>query len=218
MIATNETIPSEAKGKDSDEIPNFSKLILCSNDEYNFVRIDWEENRYAIIKVGSIPESELNPHMRDSLREEIPAFLWFLKNRQLYYKEKSRLYFEERVFMTPQLEMIQARTEGGLARNIKDVIRNQFYLQQAECIRLSLAVIEELVKIQYRFANKLMIRDYLNDKGYRVGPPVSFTYYCSHEDNIGFTKKDRCYTFDINEFLTPEEVQELKNNTNHDRL
>ena len=211
MIATNETIPSEAKGKDSDEIPNFSKLILCSNDEYNFVRIDWEENRYAIIKVGSIPENELNPHMRDNLREEIPAFLYFLKNRQLYYKEKSRLYFEERVFMTPQLEMIQARTEGGLARNIKDVIRNQFYLQQAESVRLSLAVIEELVRLQYKFSNRIQIRDYLNDKGYKTGVPTSFTYYMYAGDDMGITKKDRCYTFNMYDFLTPEEIADLQN-------
>lgn len=211
MIATNETIPSEAKGKDSDEIPNFSKLILCSNDEYNFVRIDWEENRYAIIKVGSIPESELNPHMRDNLREEIPAFLYFLKNRQLYYKEKSRLYFEERVYMTPQLEMIQARTEGGLARNIKDVIRNQFYLQQTESIRLSLTVIEELVRLQYKFATKIQIRDYLNDKGYKTGAPTSFTYLMYAGDDMGITRIGRCYTFNMYDFLTAEEMADLQN-------
>lgn len=216
MLATNPTIPIEQKGKDAKEIPNFVKLILCSNDESNFVKIDWEENRYAIIKVTSI-EGEEDPAMHDIMKAEIPAFLWFLKQRPMYYPEKSRLWFEERVFKTPQLAAIQERTESGLIRNTKDVIRDQFYYQGQEKIRLSLSVIEELVKIQYRFANKLMIRDYLNDKGYRVGPPVSFTYYYSHEDKIGITKKDRCYTFDINEFLTPEEVQELKN-TNDNEL
>ena len=215
MLATNQTIPIERKGRDAAEIPNYVKLILCSNDENNFVKIDWEENRYAVVKVNTI-EGDEDPGMLEKMKEEIPAFLWFLKQRPMYYPEKSRLWFEERVFETPQLAAIQERTESGLIRNTKDVIRDQFYYQGQEKIRLSLSVIEDLVKIQYRFANKLMIRDYLNDKGYRVGPPVSFTYYCSHEDKIGITKKDRCYTFDINEFLTPEEVQELKNNTNHE--
>ena len=210
MLATNPTIPIEQKGKDAKEIPNFVKLILCSNDESNFVKIDWEENRYAIIKVTSI-EGEEDPAMHDIMKAEIPAFLWFLKHRQLYYKEKSRLYFDERIFTTPQLNVIQARTEGGLARNVKDVIRNQFYLQQTESIRLSLAAIEELVRLQYKFATKIQIRDYLNDKGYKTGAPTSFTYLMYAGDDMGITKKDRCYTFNMYDFLTAEEMADLQN-------
>ena len=40
MIATNPTIPLEGKGKDAKEVPNISKLIMCSNDESNFMKID----------------------------------------------------------------------------------------------------------------------------------------------------------------------------------
>lgn len=208
MLATNQTIPIEQKGKDAKEIPNFVKLILCSNDEYNFVKIDWEENRYAVVKVNSI-EGEEDPAMLDVMREEIPAFLWFLKHRQLYYKEKSRLYFDERVFMTPQLSMIQERTEGGLARNLKDVIRNQFFLQSAETVKLSLSVLDDLVRLQYKYGSKMQIRDYLNDRGYRVGVATDFTYYNYVGDPIGVTKKDRCYTFMIYDFLTAEEIAEM---------
>ncbi|HOY42518.1 MAG TPA: DUF5906 domain-containing protein, partial [Chitinophagales bacterium] len=61
MIATNQTIPLEEKGLESREIPNFAKLIMCSNDETNFMRIDQEENRYCIIKVGSINKDKNDP-------------------------------------------------------------------------------------------------------------------------------------------------------------
>lgn len=209
MIATNPTIPLEEKGSEAREVPNFSKLIMCSNDESNFIKIDIEENRYCIIKVPAIPQSENNPHMLEIMKEEIPAFLFFLKNRTLYYQERSRLWFAEDVYNTPALEKIKERTENGLIKNIKDVIRQQFFYQQRGTIRLSLKVIYNLVHEQYRFADKIKIAEYLRDQGYNTSNATNF-YYLTSMGNAFFQKdKDRCYTFFAEKFLTKEEIDGL---------
>lgn len=210
MIATNATIPCEGKGKDSTEVPNISKLILCSNDEYNFVKIDMEENRYCIIKVNPIEDSR-DPHMFDKMVDEIPAFLYFLKNRQLYYPEKSRLWFEETLFETEALNKIKERTESASIKHIKEVIREQFYMQEADTIKLSAKVIYNLVKDQYRFINPMIIKEWLKDNGFRVGTATNFKYKYNYADDIFVYEKDRCYTFKMEEFFNPLEIEDFYN-------
>lgn len=210
MIATNATIPCEGKNKDSTEVPNISKLILCSNDEYNFVKIDMEENRYCIIKVNPIEDTR-DPHMFDKMVEEIPAFLYFLKNRQLYYPEKSRLWFEETLFETEALNKIKERTESASIKHIKEVIREQFYMQEADTIKLSAKVIYNLVKDQYRFINPMIIKEWLKDNGFRVGTATNFKYKYNYDDDIFVYEKDRCYTFKMEEFFNPLEIEDFYN-------
>lgn len=211
MIATNATIPCEGKGKDSTEVPNISKLILCSNDEYNFVKIDMEENRYCIIKVNPIEDSR-DPHMFDKMVDEIPAFLYFLKNRQLYYPEKSRLWFEETLFETEALNKIKERTEAASIKHIKDVIKEQFYMQEADTIKLSASVILNLVKEDYRFITKMTVKEWLKDNGYKNGTATNFKYKYNYNDDMFVYTKDRCYTFRIYDFLTESEIAEFYKN------
>jgi hypothetical protein len=53
------------------------QLIMCSNDEKTFARIEAEDTRYWVIKVQSIPRDERDPHMQAKMLKEIPAFIWF---------------------------------------------------------------------------------------------------------------------------------------------
>ena len=216
MIATNATIPAEGKGRDSSEVPNISKLILCSNDEYNFVKIDMEENRYCIVKVSPI-EDAADPHMIERMEAEIPAFLHFLKNRQLYHREASRLWFDERVYETEALLRIKERTESASVKHIKDAIREQFLIQREETIRLSANAIFDLVRDSYRFINKINIKEWLRDSGYRAGSATNFKYKYGYNSDDFIYSKDRCYTFRMRDFLSNDEMEELANEQ-EDRL
>lgn len=210
MIATNATIPAEGKGRDSSEVPNISKLILCSNDEYNFVKIDMEENRYCIVKVSPI-EDATDPHMIERMEAEIPAFLHFLKNRQLYHREASRLWFDERVYETEALLKIKERTESAAVKHIKDAIREQFFIQKEETIRLSANVIYELVRDSFRFINKMTVKEWLRDSGYRAGSATNFRYKYGYNNDEYIYAKDRCYTFLMGDFLSDDEIGEMLN-------
>lgn len=209
MIATNDTVPMEGKGKNAVEVSNFAKLIMCSNDEKSFARIEAEDTRYWVIKVQSIPRDERDPHMQGKMVKEIPAFLWFLKHRQLYYQEKTRLWFEVEDYDTPAHRAVQERTELGLVKHVKDVVKTQFFYQSTDKIKLSLAKIYELVAAQYKFADKQKIAEYLHDRGLSASTATNFIMAYGYDHEVWQYLKDRCYTFLAADWLTPDEIQEL---------
>jgi len=209
MITTNNTIPLEGKGKDSKEIFNFSKLVMCSNDENNFMQIDEQENRYCIIKVPTIPKEKRDPKLFDKMISEIPAFLYFLQNRNVYYTEKTRLWFDYNVYFTPQLSKVIERTENQLHKAVKDAIKNQFFWQGKEEIKISLSKLHEAVSKDYRFADKRKVQEFLLDKGYKVGEKCSFDFCYCYDDISTIRVRDRCYQFKVLDWLNNEELKQF---------
>lgn len=209
MIATNDTVPMEGKGKNAVEVSNFAKLIMCSNDEKTFAKIEAEDTRYWVVKVQSIPKDERDPHMKDKMPKEIPAFLYFLKNRHLYYKEATRLWFEVEDYDTPAHRAVQERTELGLVKHVKDVVKNQFFYQHCDKIRLSLAWIYTLVAEQYKFADKQRIAEYLHDRGLSPSTATNFTIARSFDTATWTGAKDRCYTLLAADWMTEDEIAEM---------
>lgn len=208
MIATNATIPFEEKHKNAGEIPNISKLIMCSNDEFNFVKIDKEENRYCIIKVEPFT-GDTDPHMVKKMLEEIPAFLYFLKHRQLYYPERSRLWFDERLFETEALLKIQERTEPMVVKQIKNAIKDQFYWLRTENVRLSANVLFELIRRKYNKIRITDVKEWLMDNGYRTRNASKF-YYKFEADYESQTSTERFYTFSAKDFMSFAELEEFR--------
>lgn len=208
MIATNATIPFEEKHKNAAEIPNISKLIMCSNDEYNFVKIDKEENRYCIIKVNPY-DGDTDPTMVKKMIEEIPAFLYFLKHRHLYYPERSRLWFDERLFETEALKKIQERTESMVVKQIKSALIDQFEWMKAESLRLSADVLFELVYKKYPRIRITDVKEWLMDNGYRTSNASKFCYKYS-ADSVESTSVARFYTFDIRNFMSGQYLEDFR--------
>lgn len=208
MIATNATIPFEEKHKNAAEIPNISKLIMCSNDEYNFVKIDKEENRYCIIKVNPY-DGDTDPTMVKKMIEEIPAFLYFLKHRHLYYPERSRLWFDERLFETEALKKIQERTESMVVKQIKSALIDQFYWLRTENVRLSANVLFELIRRKYNKIRITDVKEWLMDNGYRTRNASKF-YYKFEADFEPQTSTERFYTFSAKDFMSYAELEEFR--------
>ena len=209
MIATNDTVPMEGKGKNAVEVSNFAKLIMCSNDEKSFARIEAADTRYWVIKVQGIPRDERDPHMQAKMAAEIPAFLDFLKTRKLYYAERTRLWFEVEDYDTPAHRAVQERTELGLVKHVKDVVKNQFFMQHTDKIRLSLAVVYELVALQYKFADKQKIAEYLHDQGLKPSTATNFCVAYGYDTDAWQWRKDRCYTFLASDWMTEEERADM---------
>lgn len=216
MIATNDTVPMESKGKNAVEVSNFAKLIMCSNDEKSFARIEAEDTRYWVIKVQTIPRDERDPHMQGKMMKEIPAFLWFLKHRQLYYQERTRLWFEVEDYDTPAHRAVQERTELGLVKHVKDVVKTQFFYQRTDQIKLSLDKIHTFVANQYKFADKQKIAEYLHDRGLKTSTATNFMVAYGYDPDEHQWFKDRCYIFLASEWLSPDEIEELKRNDDTD--
>jgi len=80
-LSTAHSYKAEAKGKDRNEISFFAKFVLCSNNESYPVIIDPSETRYWVRKVPVLENDDTN--FLNKLKEEIPYFLYFLKDRKL---------------------------------------------------------------------------------------------------------------------------------------
>ena len=209
MIATNETVPMEGKGVNATEVFNFAKLIMCSNQEKSFARIEAEDTRYWVVKVQSIPKDERDPHLKEKMFAEIPAFLFFLQNRAMYYPETTRLWFEPDDYDTPAHRAVQERTELGLVKHVKDVVRQQFFMQHTDKIHISLAALFERVSWQYKFADKQKISEYMHDRGLSPGNATNFVVASGYDDADRQWHKDRCYTLLAKDWLSEHELAEL---------
>ena len=95
----------EAKGKDRREIEFFAKFVLCSNNEKNPIIIPQEEIRFWVLKINPISHDDIR--LKDKMRAEIPAFLYFLLHRKLSTEQQSRMWFAPALLETPALLKIK---------------------------------------------------------------------------------------------------------------
>lgn len=224
MIATNNSIPLEKKGKDAGEIPNFAKLIMCSNDENNFLKIELEETRYWIIKVGSIPKDKRDPHMLDKMEAEIPAFLHYLKNRTLYYSERTRLWFDPSDYRTDMLARIQERSQSRYWKAISAIIIYQFKSIKKSSIRLRCEDISDFYYNNEHFRKPYgtlpldvdRVRENLRDHGFNSMESAQDYCWFPMEDGIEQrVVNKRAYKFSVDQFFnegfTDEDWYEIIN-------
>jgi hypothetical protein len=73
--STSKKIAIEGKGENAYEIESFSKYIIASNYETNFIYTQEEETRFWVRKINHI-EKEITD-IEKLLQDEIPAFLFF---------------------------------------------------------------------------------------------------------------------------------------------
>lgn len=78
-LATQKTIAVNIKFVQQYDIPFFGKIIITSNDENKFTKVENDEIRFWVRKVPSL-KGKANHQILDDLRNEIPAFLCHLEN------------------------------------------------------------------------------------------------------------------------------------------
>jgi hypothetical protein len=126
-LSTTNINKLEAKGKDKREVEFFGKFILCSNNEENFIKIDHHETRFWVLQVPVIKKEQTE--FLESLAKEIPAFLFYLKNRKLHSRHQTRMWFSADQIETPALKKLvqnnRNRVERELANILLMVMENQ---------------------------------------------------------------------------------------------
>lgn len=117
-LTTSDSINMEAKGRDSIRMDFFGKLVLSSNTEDNFIKMDDNDNRFFVIKVPGLTPEDFIPQLMTRLDNEIPAFLYLLKTRQMVYPNKSRLWFDPKVYETDALAKIKVNTRSMVQKEL----------------------------------------------------------------------------------------------------
>jgi len=123
-LSTARTYKSEAKGKDRFEVEFFGKIILCSNNEDNFMVIGQHETRYWVRKIGKLTSQD--PLAGAKLEKEIPALLHVLYHRSLSTTNQSRMWFTPEQIATDALKKVKSeyinRVELELYELIKEIM------------------------------------------------------------------------------------------------
>jgi hypothetical protein len=140
-MATERYTMIEFKGQDAQQLPNFAKFILCSNNERNFIYTDKEEVRFWVRKVGHI--DNLNTHLIEAMHEEIPAFLYFLNNRKLSTEETTRAWFAFDLLKTEALKELQEQQQPLVIREINDWLEDMFAITGKNVLCYSLADLQD---------------------------------------------------------------------------
>lgn len=115
-IATAKTISVNQKFVANYSIPFFGKVIICTNKEKDFMRIDEEEIRFWVRKVPQI--DSINTKIEDQLKAEIPYFLKYLRQLPAIETNKSRMVFTAEELKNDYLDSIQKESWSSLRKEI----------------------------------------------------------------------------------------------------
>lgn len=99
----------------------FAKFVLCSNNELFPVIIDMGETRYWVRKVMRLDSDDTN--FLQKLKEQIPAFLYYLQHRPLSTTKESRMWFNSALIRTEALERIMQSNRNHTEIDIVELLR-----------------------------------------------------------------------------------------------
>lgn len=173
-LSTTFNYKVEAKGKDRTEIAFFAKFVLCSNNEYLPVIIDAGETRYWVRKINPLQNDDTN--FLQKLKEEIPAFLFFLTQRKLSTEKESRMWFNPKLTHTAALQKIirsnRNRLEIEMAELFLDIMSNMNVESVSFCLNdLMTLLIYSQVK-----AEKHQVRKVVQEVWKLTSAPNSLSY------------------------------------------
>jgi hypothetical protein len=115
-LATGKFISVNQKFISQYRLPFFGKIILTSNNEDKFAKIEEEEIRFFIRKLG-IPEFT-NHAIEDNLKEEIPAFLHYLTKLPPVDFSKDRSGFTPEELDNEFLKSVKEESRSWLCKEL----------------------------------------------------------------------------------------------------
>ena len=116
-IATQKIITVNPKFISEYQQSFFGKLIMFSNHESKFVRIDKEENRYWVLKVPTL-SGKANHGILEDLTKEVPAFLKYLEDLPVPDFSRSRMVFTQDEINTNVLTKTKENSRSGAEKDI----------------------------------------------------------------------------------------------------
>jgi Family of unknown function (DUF5906) len=119
-LSTARTFKAEAKGKDKVETEFFSKIILASNKELDFIKIDDKEIRFWVLKL--MPIEKQDDDLLAKMTNEIPHFIHFLLHRKFSTPNTTRMWFTPDQIWTKALARIVNRNRNEIENELVTLI------------------------------------------------------------------------------------------------
>ncbi|MBT8305880.1 MAG: hypothetical protein KJN85_02995 [Maribacter sp.] len=133
-LSTTNINKLEAKGKDKREVEFFGKFILCSNNEDNFIKIDGNETRFWVLKIPVLKKEKTD--FLQQLVTEIPAFLFYLMQRQLSTEHTTRMWFAPKQIRTHALARLVQNNRNRVEKELATILLGAMEQFETEEIHL----------------------------------------------------------------------------------
>ena len=111
------------KGVRQFSIDFFCKFIFNSNNR-RMIYLTKHDERFWILEIPQLTEDD--PTFRDKMKAEIPAFIQFLKERELATPKQSRMHFHNSLIKTEAFFETVKVNEPAAATDLRDQIKNMF--------------------------------------------------------------------------------------------
>lgn len=222
--STNDKIKLRGMYQGRQDVSFFGWFVLTSNDEDNFITIDNEEIRFWVNRVP--PAKEEDPDLLQKMVEEIPQFLFFMKNRKIVHPKKTRFWFSKELLETDALRKIKETSKGWFAAELKEEMTDLFFHFKYHTLFYTLKELFGMLNkpnapVRFREAD---IRRQLEDK-FKLRAKLARYRQPNDPDDQGIAisatreKHGRCYEFRIENFLTEDEIRtELGDYMNYDDI
>jgi len=115
-LATGKFVSVNEKFISNYKLPFFGKIILASNNEDKFAKVDEEEIRFFVRKVGK--PIYKNHDVENNLREEIPAFLFYLSSLPAVDFSVGRVPFTVEELKNETLTAVKKESKTGLYKDM----------------------------------------------------------------------------------------------------
>ena len=125
--ATQEKVHINGKNDRITEIDYWGHLIMATNHINDFVEMDEEETRYWVREMPALTAGDKDPKFMDKVEAEIPHFIDFLLNRELYRKEKAgRFWHTDEECATAATQNVKKNSRSNLYEEIYELLEAEF--------------------------------------------------------------------------------------------
>lgn len=136
-MSTAKELTINPKGQKQYTIDFFTKFQFYSNNP-RMVYVTRHDDRYWIIQVPQLPKSDIDPLLPAKMEAEIPAFVYYLRGRELKAKNESRMWFNPELLQTKTFLDTVRINEPTAATDLRNHIRDMFYDLGAACKTISM--------------------------------------------------------------------------------
>lgn len=206
-IATQKSMTVNQKHVSQYSIPFYGKIIMATNKEDEFMKIDEEEIRFWVRKVPSI--STLITDIENKMLAEVPNFLNYLESLPEVDRTKSRMVFTAEEIRTDKLNEVMAESKTWLYKELEMLFQSIFYECTADEVMFTA---KELKEAEYKTNNNApqnFIHKTLK-KEFKLEVPDTIIRYHSYfsEEPIS-TKPGRPFILKRKDWIDEKDVNEI---------
>lgn len=206
-ITTAKNMLVNPKHANEYSVPFYGKVILCSNKEIDFARIDTEEIRFWVRKLKSITGKK-NVNILEDLFAEIPKFLRYLIQMPAIDFSRSRMVFTAEEIGTHELAKVKKDSRLVFIKDIEMRIREMFFEKPTEdTLRATAINVYDRWFKGNHYASPSLIKKLLEEE-FSLPKPKLRRYFAFAE---GPKVMNRPFEFLRKDFLTEAEITDLVN-------